>query len=80
MISVPNVTPDEHWFFDGWDVSPETFVHASAIYTAVYSEETFTVTFVLGDHAHSEDQLEFTGVPYEGTITIPSFKLDWAIC
>ena len=75
-ISVPNVTPDEHWFFDGWDVTPETSVHASATYTAVYSEETFTVTFVLGDHAYSEDQLEFTGVPYEGTITIPSFTLD----
>lgn len=71
-ISVPAVHADAGWTFDGWDKTPVTTVSASATYTAQYSIDYFTVTFVLGEHGSSEDTLVFTGLVNGDTITVPN--------
>ncbi len=70
-ISVPDVTPDEGWTFDGWDTTPETTVSGSATYTAQYSPVTYTITFNLDGKGTSEDTLELTGLAIGDPISVP---------
>ena len=71
-IGVPSVTPEDGWSFDGWDVTPETTVSASATYTAVYSEILYTVHFYVGSQGTSTDTLTFSDLHYGDRITIPN--------
>ncbi len=70
-ITIPSVTPNSGWAFDGWSTTPVTTVIASASYTAQYSATTYTVTFDLGEHGSSEDTLVFSGLNDGDTITVP---------
>lgn len=74
-ISVPNVTPEEGWTFDGWDVTPQTTVSGNATYHAVYSEAGYTVRFIIPEWATTTDQLVFTHLHDGDEITIPGITL-----
>lgn len=71
-IGVPTVHADAGWTFDGWDTTPVTTVSANATYTAQYSIEYYTVTFVLGEHGSSEDTLVFTDLVNGDVIAVPN--------
>ena len=70
-ITVPDVTADAGWTFDGWDTTPETTVTGNATYTAQYSAATYTVTFDLGEYGTSADTLVFSDLALGDTIIVP---------
>lgn len=70
-ISIPNVSPDEGWTFDNWSSTPSTTVTGNATYTAQYTQSSFTVSFLLGDHGSSSDTLVFNGLSSGDTIIVP---------
>lgn len=70
-ITVPNVTADEGWTFDGWDTTPVTTVSGDATYTAQYAPVTYTITFDLDGKGTSEDSLVLSGLAIGDPITIP---------
>lgn len=70
-ITVPNVTADEGWTFNGWDTTPVTTVSGDATYTAQYAPVTYTITFDLDGKGTSEDPLVLTGLAIGDPITIP---------
>ncbi|MEN6594481.1 MAG: InlB B-repeat-containing protein [Clostridiaceae bacterium] len=70
-ITVPDVTADEGWTFDGWDTTPVTTVTGNAVYTAQYVVTTYTVTFNLDNKGTSGDTLVFSGMAIGDSITIP---------
>lgn len=79
-IKIPTVVTRIGWTFAGWDKTPATKVVGNATYIAKYTQNVYTVTFDLGEHGTSEDQLVFTGLHDLDTIVIPEVLPDvgWA--
>lgn len=75
-ISVPSVTANAGWTFDGWDSAPSVTVRGDAVYTARYTEANYRVEFVLGEHGTSGDTLVFTGLASGDSITVPNVTAD----
>jgi hypothetical protein len=71
-ISIPAVTPNPGWTFDGWDRTPAAKVTGSAAYTAQYTRIPYTVTFDLAGLGTSPDTLTFDPVYYGDAIAVPS--------
>jgi hypothetical protein len=71
-ITVPNVTADEGWTFDGWDTTPVTTVFGDATYTAQYAPVTYTITFDLDGKGTSTDPLVLSGKAIGDSISIPT--------
>ena len=71
-ITVPNVTADEGWTFDGWDTTPVTTVSGDATYTAQYAPVTYTITFDLDGKGTSTDPLVLSGLAIGDSISIPT--------
>ena len=75
-IKIPAVSVRIGWTFAGWDKTPSTKVVGNATYTAKYTQNVYAVTFDLGEHGASEDQLIFTGLHDLDTIVIPDVTSD----
>lgn len=75
-ISVPSVTANAGWTFDGWDESPLAAVKGDAVYTARYTKADYRVEFVLGEHGTSGDTLVFSGLASGDSIAVPNVTTD----
>lgn len=75
-ISIPSVTANAGWTFDGWDATPLATVRGDAVYTARYTEANYRVEFLLGEHGTSGDTLVFTGLASGDSITVPNVTAD----
>jgi len=71
-ITIPKVTANAGWTFTGWNTAPDTTVKGNAAYTAQYAQNSFTVTFVLGENGKSKDTLQFTDLSSGDTISVPN--------
>jgi hypothetical protein len=75
-ITIPTVTATAGWTFSGWDKAPSTKVKGSVLYTALYGQAEYTVTFDLAGQGSSADTLVFGGLHCGDSIVVPTVDAD----